>query len=190
LCPLLCGNCPAGTVTFNSPPPGILDARRPFPPGDHTQLLGIDTIEVTAPAGADLIGCWTVCETASNGAANGISSITDNGGGQFTITLARPITSRAVTKITYVGNGTFARYIAHPANLNVDGFANVTDVQTLVIALNGGPPLPGGLLSGDVDRSGAITGADILDEVGLLIGEGDYPNGNNSPKPVPNVNCP
>lgn len=32
LCPMLCGNCPAGTVTFNSPPPGILDARRPFPP--------------------------------------------------------------------------------------------------------------------------------------------------------------
>lgn len=137
-----------------------------------------------------MIGCWTVCETASNGAANGIANITDNGGGQFTITLARPITSRAVTKITYKGSGAFSRYIAHPANLNLDGFANATDVDALVKALKGETPLPVGLLSGDVDFSGAVTGADVLDTVGLLIGEGDYPFGNNSPKPVPNVNCP
>ncbi len=190
LCPSLCGACSAGTVTFNSPSPGVLDARRPFPPSDETQLLGIDAIQVTAPAGADLIGCWTVCETASNGAANGIANITDNGGGEYTIRLARPITPGAVTKITYKGNGAFARYIAHPANLNLDGFANAMDVDALVKALKGETPLPAGLLSADVDFSGAITGADILDTVGLLIGEGDYPIGNNSPKPEPNVNCP
>jgi hypothetical protein len=191
LCPALCGACSAGTVTFNSPTPGILDAGRPYPPGDATQLLGIDTIQVTAPAGANLLGCWSVCETASNGPANGIAGITDNGGGQFTIQLARPITTGAVTKITYAGNLLmFARYIAHPANLNVDGFANTTDVQALVNALNGGTPLPVGLLSGDVDRSGAVTAADILDLVGLLNGEGAYAIWNNTAKPAPNVNCP
>jgi len=189
LCPVLCGNCSAGAVTFNSPPPGILDAARPFPPGDATQLLGIDAIQVSAPPGAELLGCWSVCETASNGPANGIASVTDNGGGQFTIHLAHPITSGAVTKITYSGNGTFARYIAHPANLNIDGFANVTDVQALVNALDGTVPLLAGLLSGDVNRSGAVTGADLLDLVGLLNGEGEYAIWNNTPKPT-NVNCP
>lgn len=190
LCPALCGNCPSGTVTFSSPPPGILDAARPFPPGDATQRFGIDTIRVTAPTGANLLGCWSVCETASNGPANGIADITDNGGGQFTIKLARPITPGAVTKITYGGNGTFARYIAHPGNLNLDGFANVTDIDAFVKALNGEAPLPAGLLSGDVNRSGAITGADVLDAVGLLIGEGDYTIWNNTAKPTPNVSCP
>jgi hypothetical protein len=192
LCPVPCGNCPAGTVTFNSPPPGILDAGRPYPPTDATQLLGIQTIQVTAPTGANLLGCWSVCETASNGPANGIAGITDNGGGQFTIQLARPITLGAVTKLTYKGNSPYdiAHYIAHPANLNVDGYANVTDVLALVNALDGSAPLPVGLLSGDVDRSGAVTAADILDLVGLLNGEGAYTIWNNSPKPVPNVNCP
>jgi len=192
LCPALCGNCPAGTVTFNSPPPGILDAARPFPPGDATALLGIDTIQVTAPPGANQLGCWSVCETASNGPANGIADITDNGGGLFTIKLARPITPGAVTKLTYKGNSPydFVRYFAHPANLNLDGFANVSDVDALVTALKGGTPLPGGLLSGDVNRSGATSGADVLDAVGLLIGEGHYTIWNNTAKPVPNANCP
>jgi len=193
LCPVMCGSCPAGdAVTFNSPPPGILDAGRPYPPTDATQLLGIQTIQVTAPTGANLLGCWSVCETASSGPANGIAGITDNGGGQFTIHLAHPITTGAVTKLTYKGNSPYdvARYIAHPANLNVDGFANVTDVLALVNALDGSAPLPVGLLSGDVNRSGAITGADILDAVGLLNGEGAYTIWNNSAKPVPNVNCP
>lgn len=190
LCPVLCGNCPVGAVTFNSPLPGILDASRPFPPSDATQLLGIDTIQVTAPAGADLVGCWTLCDTASPATANGVASVTDNGGGQYTIKLARPITAGAVTKITYAGTSTFARYIAHPANMNVDGFANATDVIALVNALNGTAPLPIGLLSGDVDRSGAVTPADLLDLVGLLNGEGDYTIWNNTPKPAPNANCP
>jgi len=198
LCPALCGNCPAGTVTFNDLPPekpemtDILDAGRPFPPDDSTNRLGVKTIEVTAPPGADLLGCWSVCETVAAGAANGIANITDNGGGQFTINLARPITTGAVTKITYLGNGSFARYIAHPANLNVDGSANATDVGVLVNALEGTAPLPLGLLSGDVDRSGAVTPADVLDAVGLLIGEGAYPYTIDNPtlKPVPNVNCP
>jgi hypothetical protein len=196
LCPALCGNCPAGIVTFidfsNLPPDvhDIVDAGRPYPPDDSTLLLGVKTVEVTAPPGADLLGCWSVCETASIGPANGIASITDHGGGQFAITLARPITTGAVTKITYAGNGAFARYIAHPANLNVDGFANATDVEALVNALKGTASLPAGLLSGDVNRGGVTSGADVLDAVGLLIGEGDYTVGNNSPKPVPNINCP
>lgn len=190
LCPALCGNCPAGAVTFNSPLPGVLDAARPFPPSDATQLLGIDAVRVTAPLGADVLGCWAFCETASTGAANGIANITDDGGGQFTIQLARPITSKAVTKITYAGNGTFARYTAHPANINLDGFANATDVNTFVNILNGTALPPAGLLSLDVDYSGAVTGADLIDLVGLLIGEEQYPVGNNTPKPVPNVNCP
>lgn len=190
LCPALCGNCLPNTVTFDSPPPGILDGARPFPPSDATKRLGIDTIQVTAPAGGNLLGCWSLCETASYGPANGIAEITDDGGGLFTIALARPITTGAVTKITYAGNGTFARYIAHPANLNLDGLANTTDVDALVSALKGETPFSAGLLNGDVNRSGAITGADILDAVGLLIGESQYTIWNNSPKPVPNVNCP
>ena len=190
LCPILCGDCPAGAVAFVDPPPGILDAGRPFPPDDAAHLLGIDTVHVTAPAGSNLLGCWKLCETASSGVANGIASITDDGGGQFTIKLGRPITAGAVTKITYAGNGTSASYIAHPANLNADGAANSADVTALVNALNGTAPLPAGLLSGDVDRSGAVTPADILDAVGLLNGEGAYIIWNNTAKPAPNASCP
>ena len=155
-------------------------------------MLGIDTIHVTAPPGSDVLGCWTLCETASSGVANGIAGITDDGGGQFTIKLGRPITAGAVTKITYAGtgNGTSASYIAHPANLNANSAANSTDVTALVDALNGTPPLPAGLLSGDVDRSGAVTPADILDAVGLLTGEGAYILWNNTGKPAPNASCP
>jgi hypothetical protein len=190
LCPILCGDCPAGAVAFVDPPPGILDAGRPFPPDDAAHLLGIDTVHVTAPAGSNLLGCWKLCETASSGVANGIASITDDGGGQFTIKLGRPITAGAVTKITYADTRTSAGYIAHPANLNADGAANSADVTALVNALNGTAPLPAGLLSGDVDRSGAVTAADILDAVDLLNGEGAYIIWNNTAKPAPNASCP
>ncbi len=183
LCPVLCGNCPTGAVTFNNPASGLLDARRPHVPGAPTQPLGIDTIQISAPFGADKLGCWTLCETASTAAANGISEITDDGGGQYTIHLARPITPGAVTKITYAGNGAFARYIFHPANINTDGFSNSVDITAFVNALNGTTPMPAGLLSGDVNFSGAVTGADLLDLVGLLNGQG-FASWNNTAKPV------
>ncbi len=190
LCPALCGACPTGTVAFYDPPPGILDAGRPFPPNDSTQLLGIDTIRVGAPPGADILGCWSVCETTIVGSANGVASVSDNGDGDYTIRLARPITPGAVTKITYAGNGSFARYIAHPANLSATGTASSADVDALVNYLNGTAAHPPGLLSADVNRSGTVTGADILDAVGLLIGEGQYTIWNNSTLPTPNANCP
>ncbi len=189
LCPVLCGACPSGAVTFDDPPSGVVDAGRPGTPQSAVPPQGIDSLLVSAPAGADNPKCWSLCETANTGSANGVISVTDSGGGQFTVHLARPITPGAVTKVKYLGNNTTATLTYHPSNVNGVGGANATDVANLSAALNGTFVLPWGLYSGDIDGSGMITGADILEAAALQLGEGAHQTWGGTAQPSPAA-CP
>ncbi|MEK6800164.1 MAG: hypothetical protein AABZ12_14475 [Planctomycetota bacterium] len=191
LCPQLCGpNCPLGTVSFVDPAAGAVDARRSFDPLTGTPLLGVDTIYVNGPPGA-VIECWSLCETASTGTANTIAGVTEVAGA-YTITLGRPMTPGAVTRISYTnfnGAATAGHFTTHPGNANGDGTANAGDASALVAALGGGA-LPWGMLSKDIDHSGAFTPMDLLDAVNLLAGSGAYPVWNNTSKPAAAPTCP
>lgn len=168
-------NCPAGAVTFTNPLTGTVDARQPNPVNSLTPRQGISTVTVTAPMGAD-DGCWTMCETASSGGPNSIQSVTDNGAGTYTITLARPITPGAVTRVAYTADGgaqSIGTFIFHPSNVNGDSAASPVDILRIIDCLNGinpGVNCPWGLYSQDIDQSGVLGPADILRVIDLLNG--------------------
>ena len=185
-----CPSCPIGPVTFQDPavnPQGwMVDARQPYTPDDPSTALGIDSFVVAAPAGAEMLRCWELCETADTGTDNAITSVIDNGNGTFTVQLDRPITTNAVTTITYTdGAETETRgvFIAHPGNVDGNGFAQGADVNVLIAALSG-VPAPFGLYSTDMDHSGAATAADLLRLIDVLIGGDPYTRSLDTPIPV------
>lgn len=191
LCGGLChDNCPVGAVNFTNPPGGVVDARIPHSIDDPNQRFGISTIVATGPPGA-VSQCWALCETQTAGSPNSITNVSETAG-TYTITLAQPITTNAMTTITYTNINnvkTTGEFIAHPANANGVNTAGVQDLIDLVAALKGGA-LPYGMFSRDINRSGAFTPLDILEEVNLLNGAGAYQVWNNTPRPSGGRTCP
>jgi len=181
------GCCPSGTVTFTSPQPGVIDAGYPLDPLNGGVPLGIQTIEVSAPAGAGP-ECWDLCETGNTGLPNGLTAV-DHGDGTYTLTLDRPITPGECTTVIFLagdGSTPFGNYRSHPGNVNADGSSNGGDVQSLVNLLNSGDPVGNatyGLFSVDVNHSGAANAADILALIDTLNGAGALSPWNNIPLP-------
>jgi len=179
LCPGLCATqtCPTGTVTFLDPVDGIVDAGYPTDPTDEAALLTPDRFTVQAPAGADAVDCWDLCESAATNGDNSVVEVIDNGNGTLDVVLARPMTPGAVTKLTYTANGAAAAYTSHPGNVNGDSAASATDVLSIIDCLNNVDPLgncPWGDASSDVDRSGVTAPADVLAVIDLFNGTGAF----------------
>lgn len=194
LCQATCNpTCPQGPVKWLDPPQTVIDARRPFTPTSSPTIEGIRELLVEAPAGADKLQCWQLCETASAGGANRVSSVTRNLDGSLTLGLVRPITRGAVTKISYrddKGATQTAELTSHPANANGDGFADASDAAALREELLGMPNLPPGPYSRDIDRSGQFAPADLLQLIDLLNGAGPFVPWAGTPKPVAGAACP
>ena len=130
----------------------------------------------TGPIGATA-DCWTICESPPLPASIQITTIEEGSPGTYTIQLNRTITPGAVTLLTYTDSNshkTIGRFIAHPGNVNGDSRANTYDILALVDYLNGVGPLPWGLYSGDLDRSGVIGPADILTLIDLFNGTNGF----------------
>ena len=105
----------------------------------------------------------------------------------FTLHLARPITDGAQTTITYTSQGlveTTGRFTAHPANVNGDAEASSGDLLELIAILSGTTQSKWGIYSEDLDRSGALGPADLLEIVDLLNGAAAYRPWNNTPLPA------
>lgn len=173
------GCCPSGPVIFHDPSDGVVDARNPVDPVSGNPA-GITQIHVTAPAGAGP-QCWHLCETATDGSPNDMTVI--GALGEYTITFDRPITPNACTTITFLaGDGARpqGKFVSHPGNVNGDVTATSDDVQRLIDTLNAGgvspPNAPWGLLSSDMDHSGATAGPDLIELVNILIGAGSRPD--------------
>ncbi|MGD2110843.1 MAG: hypothetical protein PVI86_15805 [Phycisphaerae bacterium] len=200
LCPGLCRgerHCPDGPVTLINPPDGTIDARQPHTPSSADQPQGIDTIELFAPEGADDSLCWGLCHTGGTDEGVTVTSVQSDGGGRFTVHLSGPIPTAAATDLVYhgcAGSRTVGTVTAHPGNVNGDGEANPTDIETLIeCCLNRQcePPLSPteAVYRCDINRSGAITPADLLREIDILNGADPYAPWLNTPLPGPAV-CP
>lgn len=170
--------CPAATILSADPPAGTVDARQPHVPNDPAALLGIGgagepiIIDLNVP-GAPAT-CFTLCETAQDASGpNAVATVVDNGDGTYTIGLDRPITSNAVTTISY-DDGSFVEYISHPGNVNADSVANSVDVLTLINIANGVEQPPYGEFSADIDHSGVTSAPDVLRAIDLLNGAAGY----------------
>ena len=173
-----CVSCPSGPVSLVDPPDAVTDARQPYPPNDATTKQGIKELQVTAPLGAaeaNWRDCWSLCETAPEGPANDISSIVDNGGGDFTITLDRAISTGEVTTITYWaddGGHTTLVLNSLPADVSGDDTSAPSDILYLIDCLNGVRTCE--MPQCDVDRSGVCGPPDILRVIDLLNGAGEF----------------
>lgn len=177
----LCGGlgyCPPASILGSLPRSGTVDARQPFVLGDPGTLLGIGgpdepiTLDLGTPGAAPF--CFSLCETDEDDSGpNNIASVTDNEDGTYTIVLDRPITTNAVTTISYI-DGSLAVWTAHPANADGDSVAGAADVLEIVDIINGATPAHG-IHSGDIDHSGVIGASDVLRVIDLLNGASGFP---------------
>ena len=186
--------CPTGLIFFRDPPPRLVDARQPHPPGDATLRQGIDRITALVPLGAAWPSCWSLCEPGQVDLPNAIAAVTDNGGGMITLTLSRPITPGGVTMIDYrdeTGVVSRGRYIAHPGNVNGDRVTDEADLAALLDALNGGTTPRWDLYGMDIDHSGSLSPADVLRMIDLLEGGDTYaPGWRGTVRPTGDELCP
>ncbi len=164
-------DCPAGTGQAVVPSGDVVDARRAHPLGNFGQAEGIQTVTIDLPPDA-LPTCFSLCETAIEGGPNSIVAVVEDPPGRYTIDFVRPITANAKTTITYRdvdGQEWHLRLASHPGNVNADGFVSLADVTALIRALEGASALPYGHYSGDIDRSGVISAADLLAWADVLL---------------------
>lgn len=172
-------SCPTGAISFLEPPTGTVDARQPHPRDGITPSQGIQMLTVSAPAGADEV-CWQLCETGVDGGPNSVISVVENPSGLYVITLARPITPEAVTRLFYDTDTAplqFGEFTSHPANVNGDSTASAVDILRLIDCLNGiGLPsnCPWGAYSQDINHDGHFDASDITGLIDLLQGAGTF----------------
>jgi len=171
-------DCPAGQFVFTDPPNPVLDAARPHLPDAPAQLQGIKIIKGTGPRDA-LSSCFSLCETTNSG--NFIESIVEDPTENYTITLSKPIAAGAMTTITYRdthGLKSSGRFTSHPGNVSGDATTSSTDDITglngLIALLDAPAPPACGNYCADINRSGRITPADLLEEVDLMTNGGPY----------------
>ncbi len=176
--------CPDGVVSFDDPASDIVDARQPHPPTDTATGQGLQSFRVTAPPGANVVDvpgsagrftCWSLCETALDAGftANRITGVADNFDGTYRVTLARPITTGAVTTLTFLhgdGSETVGVFTSHPGNADGGPMAEVTDVTAVIDYISGAAAPPPEAYSQDIDQSGLATSADILRLIDVLQG--------------------
>ncbi len=190
------GACLAGTMLDAVPPADLVDARRPHPTDDASLSAreGIGgaqepiTLALSRSGAAD--DCFDVCETAIDPdfGANLVAGVVEEPAGHYRLTLARPLTAGAVTRILYEG-GSSALYTFHPGNANGDDVADAQDVLQLVEYLNGSTVAPYGPFSTDIDHSGASNPADVAAIIDVLNGAGLLGAWNSAPRPI-NSTCP
>lgn len=185
--------CPVGSPTFIDPPDGVIDARQPFSPDQPATRQGIQSVRIAGPPGMDNKACWALCETASAGTANAVSAAVDNGDGTFTIRFNRPITSRAVTSLTFVqGDATEQRMVMtfHPGNVDGGALSETADIGFLAAVLRSDVDAPWGGFSSDLDRSGMTTPADLLRAADMRNAAAHYPSTGNIAIPACGSCCP
>ncbi|UCE60987.1 MAG: hypothetical protein JSU63_04395 [Phycisphaerales bacterium] len=187
------GGCETGAITWNNPMDGTVDARQPRDINNGAVLQGIDTFDVSGPASADNLDCWTLCETVVEGTANSIGSIVDDGRGNYTITLNRRISPGAVTTLTYTpdaGAASTGTFTSLPADSSADGVSNTADILSLIdCCLNAVCTPAWGVYSCDIDQSAVVNTADILRLIDLLNGAGQFVQPWNLASPV-TTGCP
>ena len=102
-----------------------------------------------------------------------ISGVAATDDQHLAVTLETIIEQRAWTTITHLHSNTSVRVGYLSGDVNANGTSNEQDIDVLANALNGiGPSRP--VWSLDIDRSEAVTGADLLEVVDLLNGAEGY----------------
>jgi len=179
-----CEPCPQATISWAGPPDGTVDARQPNARNAPLPRQGIGSpgepgtnresiVIVLNPREPDAEGCFEVCETKVDPilGANTIETVAFHGAGVYELVLDHAITAGGVTTIKYLGDGSFIKYIAQPANVDGGSFSDALDVDEHIDCCLSALCTPvWGAYSCDIDRSGLVTPADTLAVIDLLNG--------------------
>jgi subtilisin family serine protease len=166
-----------GAIVSSSPPSGAIDARKPTDP-DGSNAYGWQVLDLTFTVYASLQtpADFAVSQDGGVGVAPTIMGVAASDDQHLTVTLETIIETRAWTTITHINSGTSVRLGYLPGDVgdvNANHVSDAADVTAIVDALNGVLPTKP-IWSMDIDRSDAVTGADILEVVDLLNGAGAY----------------
>lgn len=168
-------SCVAGSVTWSDPPDGVVDARQPYLPGDPSTRQGITEITVTdGPTNADRACCWSLCELPHAGPDNEIVAVVSNGGGSYTVELARPLTPGMATTITYLGSDTTGTFVAHPGDVDGSGSVGPGDFITMIDCIHDLNACPFGTMSCDMDRDETCGPSDVLRLIEIMTGANSF----------------
>ena len=156
------------------PPDNAIDARQPTNLGG-AGATGWDAIELTMNLDVSLLmtSDFALSEQGGDGIAPSVASLTVVDADSVLLTFTTIIEVGTWTTITYLLDGTDVRLGFLPADVNADTLSDTTDVQALIESLDGVTTRP--IWSTDIDRSGVPSAADVLRELDLLNGAGDYP---------------
>ncbi len=155
-------------------PFGLIDARRPFNPEDGLPV-GRQETQVTF---SGPVNCLTpldflVTQQGAAGAAPYVTEVQPINENEVRLLLSGPMADKAWTTFSYPAGGTSTRVGLLPGDVNGDADTGQADLEALIIFLSGeGPPLSDRFT--DINRSNATTPADLLEEIDLLVGAGDY----------------
>jgi Zn-dependent metalloprotease len=171
-----CAKCPEGDIQWVEPQDGVIDARQARSIEDGSPQ-GIDNIVALGPSGAEP-GCWSLCETATDGTANFVAGSSELDPGTYLIELDRPLTPGAVTKITYTSGAgvvTAGAFISLPGDSNGDTVSNTADIANLAdCCLDGACSASPEAHACDMDRSETVTAEDLLRQIDLFNGAGQF----------------
>jgi hypothetical protein len=168
--------CPGPGITKAVPATGTIDARAPYDLDDASLAArrGIggpeEPILLSVGVAGATADCFPLCETAADEVLgpNDRNGVVEVPQGEYELTLLHPIAPGAVTTLSY-GQQDFVSYVAHPGNANADDQANSDDVDSLIEYLDGAEP-PFGMMSVDMDHSGAGNPADLIRIMDLFNG--------------------
>ena len=122
-------------------------------------------------------------QVGGDGSPPVVTALTDDGSGNFTVTLSEPLEPGTWTIIEHppAGWSTCLGYL--PADVSGSGQSDVSDIDVLISVLNA---LPGGATppyATDINRSNMTNAQDILALINLLNGAGDYTTWSNKSLP-------
>ncbi len=189
--------CPdASSIEFLSPPVGVTDARQPHPPSPPMVPQGIDRFVVRGPPNTGVMACWSLCEFGLpfETPSTFFSNIIDHSDGTFSLVLDRPLYPGEVARLKYTdaaGGVVGSSVMVLPGDVNGDGVSDATDVKRMLGVLRGDVASVWGIYSEDIDRSGALSPADLLRLIDLLQGAQAYsPGWNGRSAPAEAEPCP
>ena len=162
-------------VIATSPVSDLIDARIPHAAKDDTVRFGWSQVELTFRGDASQLDedDFTVAEEGGIAGAPGVAGVfTTEEPDVLAISLDRPIDPRAWTSVTHDASCTGVRLGFLPGDVTGNGSVTEGDLETLLTELEfpSEPPLPES--STDINRSGALTPADLIDLIDLMNGAG------------------
>jgi subtilisin family serine protease len=164
-----------GAIVSSSPPRGAIDARKPTD-RDGGNSYGWQSADLTMTVYASLQTPLDFLVTQQGGIVvappvTGVAAADDR---HLTVTLETIIETRAWTTITHIDSGTSVRLGYLPGNVDANSVSDAADVTAIVDVLSSVLPTTKPIWSLDIDRSEAVTPADVLEVVDLLNGADAY----------------